>query len=369
MLINGKHFITVWTEKNSPDVINTIDQRLLPHKFNIVKLRSSEQIANAIKTMLVRGAPLIGVIAAYGIYLAALEAYRKKLHGSRFDDYVFKKAKLIISTRPTAVNLSFAVNNSLELIKNERTAEEKTEKAFLYAKYLSGSEIESCRRIGIYGLELIRKMYRKKRNKTVNILTHCKAGWLACIDYGTATAPVYFAAKEKIKLHIWVEETRPRNQGAGLTAFELMHNNIDCTVITDNAGGYVMQKGMVDMVLVGSDRTTLNGDVCNKVGTYKTALAAFENKIPFYAALPVTTFDFSMKDGLKEIPIEERDAGEVDYIQVLYKNKTVKVRVTPKKCKSRNFSFDITPARYITSLITDRGIKKPDANSIKELIC
>lgn len=368
MLVNGKHYITIWTEKNNPGIINTIDQNLLPHKFKIVKLKSTADIISAIRNMTVRGAPLIGVAAAYGIFLAAKEAYNKNLKSKSFDDYIFKKSELIKGTRPTAVNLFNAVNNSTFQISRQKSENKKVEAAFIYACYLSDYEINSCLKIGKYGLIIFKNILKRKKKKTLNILTHCNAGWLGCIDYGTATAPIYFAQKEKIKLHVWVEETRPRNQGAGLTAWELMQNNIDCTVITDNAGGYVMQKGMVDLVIVGSDRTTLNGDVCNKIGTYKTALAAKDNDVPFYTALPVTSFDFTIKNGLKEIQIEERNDDEVSHVRGLYKGKIIYAKITPRKCKVRNFSFDITPAELVTALITDRGIIKTGAGNINKLI-
>jgi methylthioribose-1-phosphate isomerase len=368
MLVNGKHYITIWTERNEPGTIHTIDQNLLPHKFRTVKLKSSSDIISAIKDMTVRGAPLIGVTAAYGIYLATKEAYEKNLKGEKFDDYIRQKSEKIKATRPTAVNLFKAANFSVEQINRELTPEKKVEAAFIYANYLSDYEIKSCTNIGKYGLKILKDILKKRKKKILNILTHCNAGWLGCVDYGTATAPIYFAQKEKIKIHIWVEETRPRNQGAGLTAWELMQNNIDCTVITDNAGGYVMQKGLVDAVIVGSDRTTLNGDVCNKVGTYKTALAAKDNKIPFYAALPITSFDLNIKNAFEEIKIEERKGREVSHIRGLYKNNIIDARITPAGCKVKNYSFDITPSKFVTALITDKGIIKPDARIIKKLI-
>lgn len=368
MLVNGKHYITIWTEKNNPGIIHTIDQNLLPHKFKTVKLKTTSDIIKAIRDMTVRGAPLIGVTAAYGIYLAVKEAYDRKLSTKKFNDYVKVKSELIKATRPTAVNLFKGVENSIAQINKEITAEKKVEAAFLYAKYLSEYEIRSCISIGKSGLKILKNILKKKKNKFLNILTHCNAGWLGCIDYGTATAPIYFAAKEKIRIHVWVEETRPRNQGAGLTAWELMQNNINCTVITDNAGGYVMQKGLVDAVIVGSDRTTLHGDVCNKMGTYKTALAAKDNNIPFYAALPTTSFDLEIKNGLKEITIEERNNEEVSHIRGLYRGKIINARITPENCKVKNYSFDITPSRLVTALITDKGIIEPDVRDIKKLI-
>ena len=368
MLVNGKHYITIRTDKNNPGIIYTIDQNLLPHKFKIVKLKSTADIISAIKDMTVRGAPLIGVTAAYGIFLAAKEAYKRNLKGKKFDEYILKISDKIKMTRPTAVNLFIAADNSVAQVNGEFTPEKKVEAAFMYAKYLSDYEIKSCFKIGTHGLKILKNILKKKNHKVLNILTHCNAGWLGCIDYGTATAPIYFAAKEKIKIHVWVEETRPRNQGAGLTAWELMQNDVDCTVITDNAGGYVMQKGLVDAVIIGSDRTTLNGDVCNKIGTYKTALAARDNGIPFFAALPVSSFDFKIKNAFKEINIEERDGIEVSDIRGLYKGSIINARITPAGCKVKNYSFDITPSKYVTALITDKGIIKPDALSIKKLM-
>lgn len=368
MLVNGKHYITIWTNRNEPGVIHTIDQNLLPHKFRTVKLKTTSDIISAIRDMTVRGAPLIGVTAAYGIYIAAKEAYERNLKRESFNNYVFRKSELIKATRPTAVNLFYAVINSILQINKEESSEKKVEAAFIYANYLSECEINSCLAIGKYGLTILKNIIKKKKDKTLNILTHCNAGWLGCIDYGTATAPVYLAKKEKIRLHVWVEETRPRNQGAGLTAWELMQNNVDCTVITDNAGGHIMQRGLVDAVIVGSDRTTLNGDVCNKIGTYKTALAAKDNNIPFYTALPLTSFDLNIKNAFKEITIEERKGEEVSYVTGMNKGKIIQVRITPSNCKVKNYSFDITPSKLVTALITNKGIIKPDARSIKNLI-
>jgi methylthioribose-1-phosphate isomerase len=356
MLVNGKHYITIWLENK---VVKTINQLLLPHKFEIVDLKSSGDIINAINSMLLRGAPLIGVAAAYGAYLSCIESKSYKTSVS-FEAEVIEKIYKIKSTRPTAVNLSFALDKCLELLMEVKSINAKINALKNFAESLSQNEIDSCRKIGVYGLEIIKDLLQKKKKQRLNILTHCNAGWLACIDYGTATAPIYLAKESGIDVHVWVEETRPRNQGASLTAWELEQNNIPYTVITDNAGGYIMQKGMVDMVIVGSDRTTSTGDVCNKVGTYKTALAAIDNNIPFYAALPVTSFDFSIKDGLSEVPIEERDPDEVKYISGKYNNEIVKVLLTPENSQAKNFSFDITPARLVTGLITDRGVFKPE---------
>lgn len=364
MLVNNKHYITIWLDKNNPEIVRTIDQTLLPHKFKIISLKTCNDIIKAIKDMIVRGAPLIGVAAAYGIYLASLEAKQKCKTEKQINNYIMEKAKQIFNTRPTAINISNAIKNSLEIILKVKSIEEKIPSALNFASSLSIEEIIRCKKIGEHGLELIKRISEEKKEETVNILTHCNAGWLACIDYGTATAPIYFAHKMGIKLHVYVEETRPRNQGASLTAWEFLQNKIPHTIITDNAGGYIMQKGMVDMVIVGSDRTTLTGDVCNKIGTYKTALAAKDNNIPFYVALPSSSIDKKIKNGLKEIPIEERNKDEVKYISGKSKYGITKVLLTPNKSPAKNFGFDITPARLVTALITEKGVIKPQKSDI-----
>jgi methylthioribose-1-phosphate isomerase len=367
MLVNSKHYITIWVDINNPKVIKTINQTLLPHQFKIVSLKSSNDVIKAIKNMIVRGAPLIGVAAAYGIYLSALEAKQKYKSEKQIDKYILNKSRQIINTRPTAINISYAIKNSLDLILKVKHTNEKISIALNFAGYLSIEEINRCKKIGEYGLKILEKISKVKKGKTINILTHCNAGWLACIDYGTATAPIYLAHKKGIKLHVYVEETRPRNQGASLTAWELLQNKIPHTIITDNAGGYVMQKGMVDLVIVGSDRTTLYGDVCNKIGTYKTALAAKDNNIPFYVALPSSSIDKKVKNGLKEIPIEERNGDEVKYISGKSKFGITNVLLTPLKSPSKNYSFDITPARLVTGLITEKGIIKPIKSKISRI--
>lgn len=367
MLINKKKYITIWIDKTNPKVIKTIDQTLLPNNFKVVSLKSSEDVINAIKGMIVRGAPLIGVAAAYGIYLASLEAKQKHKYTEQFEDYILIQSKSILDTRPTAINIAYAVINSLAFISKEKSIGGKISAALNFARALSAEEILRCKKIGEHGLKILEKISKSKKGETVNILTHCNAGWLACIDYGTATAPVYLAHKKGIKLHVWVEETRPRNQGSNLTAWEFLQNNIPHTIITDNAGGYVMQKGMVDVVLVGSDRTTLNGDVCNKIGTYKTALAAKDNNIPFYAALPSSSIDKKIKNGLKEIPIEERNEDEVKYITGKSKNGIIKILIAPLKSPAKNFGFDITPAKLVTGLITENGIIMPIKSEISKI--
>lgn len=367
MQVNKKHYITIRVDKKNPEVIKAIDQTLLPHRFKIISLKSSNDIINAIKNMIVRGAPLIGVSAAYGIYLATLEAKKKYKTIAQIDNYILKISEKIINTRPTAVNISYAVGESMKLIGKENTIEAKIAAALNYASSLSIREIISCKKIGEHGLKIIEKISKAKKGGTVNILTHCNAGWLACIDYGTATAPIYLAHKKGIKVHVYVEETRPRNQGASLTAWEFLQNEIPHTIITDNAGGYVLQKGMVDMIIVGSDRTTLNGDVCNKIGTYKTALAAKDNHVPFYVALPSSSIDKKIKNGLKEIPIEERNGDEVKYITGKSKKGMQKILITPLLSKAKNYGFDITPSRLVTALITEKGVVRPIKQEISKI--
>ena len=367
MLINGKKYRTIWLSKQNKKIVCAVNQNLLPFKFEIAELKSSQNIYDAIKNMTVRGAPLIGAAGAYGVYLSLLEAGKKYKTPVDIDKYVLERCELISSARPTAVNLKWAVTKSLNKVVIQKSLSSKITSALNTALKICDDDVRACRSIGTYGREIIKKLYAKKRNGVVNILTHCNAGWLAVIDYGTALAPVYLAKEAGIKVHVWVEETRPRYQGARLTAWELKQNGIDYTLITDNAGGYVMQKGMVDMVVVGSDRTTLTGDVCNKIGTYKTALAAFDNKIPFYAAVPLSSFDLSMRNGVKEIPVEERSPDEIKYTEYFDGNNIKKGLVTFDSVNTRNFGFDITPSKYVTGIITEKGVIKPNEKSIRKL--
>jgi len=367
MLVNARHYRSIWVKENDKSIIQTIDQTRLPHFFEIVDLKTPNDVVYAIMNMTLRGAPLIGVAASYGIYLAALEAESKTNDIKSFEKYVKSKANELKATRPTAVNLFWGIDKTMNAISKRDTIEDKIESAFNCANELANEDIESCKKIGKYGLEIIEDIKTSKPDSAINILTHCNAGWLACIDYGTATSPMYTAHENGINIHVWVEETRPRNQGASLTAWELGQSGIPHTIITDNAGGYVMQKGLVDLVIVGSDRTTHTGDVCNKIGTYKTALAAKDNEIPFYAALPSSSIDWKLKDGIKEIPIEERDAREVKYIHGKYKNEIIDVLLTPENSPAKNFGFDVTPSRLITGIITERGICKANEDSIKEI--
>ena len=348
MNINGKHFRTIWQKDNK--TVQIIDQRHLPHEFIIEDLTTVEQAAVAIKEMHVRGAGLIGATAGYGMYLATLS-----FSGSDFEKYIKNVATMLISTRPTATNLSWAVERQIKNIKLGKTSEEKISLAKKTAEDIANDDANFCQQIGVHGVKLIEEISRNK-NGVVNILTHCNAGWLADVDYGTATAAIYLAHDKGIKIHVWVDETRPRNQGAKLTAWELLNHGVPHTVIADNVGGHLMQHGMVDLVIVGSDRTTYTGDVANKIGTYLKALAAKDNNVPFYVGLTSPTFDWRMTDGIKEIPIEQRDANEVKYIQGLSNGKISEVLITPKNSPAANYSFDVTPARLITGLITERGI-------------
>ena len=361
MKINGNHYHTIWVKENDPKTIQVIDQRYLPFEFKIADLKSIEDTHIAIKEMWVRGAPLIGVTAAYGMYLGLLSL--KQNNENKIEDF----ANYLVSSRPTAVNLKFAIDLVLKNIAKENTLEEKIKIAFNTSNQLKQNEIENCRLIGEFGYSLIEKIAKAKKGETVNILTHCNAGWLACVDYGTATAPIYLAHEKGIKLHVWVDETRPRNQGARLTAFELGQEGIEHTIIADNTGGLLMQKGIVDIVIVGSDRTSANGDVANKIGTYLKALAANDNNIPFYVTLPVSSIDFSIKNGIKEIPIEQRDQNEVKYIEGWLNNKITSVRLTPVNSPALNYGFDITPAKYVTALITEKGICKANKKEIEKL--
>ncbi|MGZ3853100.1 MAG: S-methyl-5-thioribose-1-phosphate isomerase, partial [Flavisolibacter sp.] len=313
MKVNGKAFRTIWLKPGDEGVIQIIDQRHLPHRFVIEDLETVEQMVRAIKDMHLRGAGLIGAAAGFGMYLAALEAPKN----DSFDEFISKAAESLKATRPTAVNLAWAVDRQLVAIQKGNSIAEMIEIAVTVAKEIADEDAENCRRIGEHGLKLIEEISRKKNGDTVNILTHCNAGWLAFVDYGSATAAIYAAHDKGIKVHVWVDETRPRNQGAALTAWELSQHGVPNTVIADNTGGHLMQHGMVDMVIVGSDRTTRTGDVANKIGTYLKALAAKDNKIPFYAALPSSSIDWQMEDGLKEIVIEERDGDEVKFIEGL----------------------------------------------------
>jgi len=363
MKVGNKHYQSIWLDESDPSIVRVIDQQKLPFSFETKELRSVDDVFSAIDEMTVRGAPLIGATAAFGIYLATLEISSL----TDIQDHLSNAARYLISCRPTAVNLTWAVNYVLEKLKNGSSSGQLSETALEAVLEICEKEKENCRQIGKHGLELIESISRNKKGEQVNILTHCNAGWLACIDYGTATAPIYLAHEKGIPVHVWVDETRPRNQGSKLTAWELGQNGIRHTLITDNTGGYLMQQKMVDIVIVGSDRTTRNGDVANKIGTYLKALAANDNNIPFYAALPSTSIDFGISDGLKEIEIEKRDPEEVTNITGYADGKIQSVRICPENTLAANYGFDITPSRLITGLITEKGICRATEEDIKKM--
>jgi len=365
MNIKGRHYRTIWVNPEDSKSIQIIDQRKLPFSFEVETIKTVIEMATAISDMHLRGAGLIGASGAYGMYLAALEAsvkndYRLSLQEAAF----FLKA-----TRPTAVNLSWGVDIMLNDLMKDANLESETriENALKLAESIANQDALACQEIGEHGLSIIQDLSRAKKGETVNILTHCNAGWLAFVDFGSATAPIYAAFDAGIDIHVWVDETRPRNQGAKLTSWELEQHGVKHTVIPDNTGGHLMQKGLVDMVIVGSDRTTRNGDVANKIGTYLKALAAKDNQLPFYVALPSSTIDWDIEDGLSEIPIEERDSREISHVEGLYENKVVEVMITPKHNVGSNYGFDVTPARLVTALITERGICKANNESILKI--
>lgn len=358
MNINGQHYRTIWLYNET--TVKIIDQRHLPHRFVIEDLTHVDEAANAIKEMHLRGAGLIGAAAGFGMYLATLQ-YAKS---DNFNANMQSAGEKLKATRPTAVNLEWAVNRQLEALSTVESIPEKIGLALKTAQAIADEDAAACKNIGAYGLSLIEAISQKKAGETVNILTHCNAGWLAFVDYGSATAPVYAAHDKGIKLHVWVDETRPRNQGARLTAWELGQHGVAHTVIADNVGGHLMQHSMVDLVITGTDRVTRAGDVANKIGTYLKALAAKDNDVPFYVALPSSTFDWSKRNGLREIPIEERGSEEVKTIQGLDNGEIRRVLLTPPDSPAANYAFDVTPSRLVTGLITERGICEANEKSI-----
>jgi methylthioribose-1-phosphate isomerase len=398
MNVNGRHYRTIWLDETDTSVVKIINQLTLPHSFEILDLRTVDDVRRAIKDMYVRGAGLIGATAAYGMYLAVREAADQRSIDQRSGDQKLSEEKafeaelrragdMLKATRPTASNLAWAIDAMLAaLLPGGRAAAgnappqtapgsgealpkigaaARLDIARRTARKIADDDAESCRRIGLHGLEIIRGIAEQKRGGPVNILTHCNAGWLAFVDYGSALSPVYAAFDAGLKVHVWVDETRPRNQGASLTAWELGQHGVSHDLIPDNAGGHLMQHGMVDLVITGADRVTRRGDAANKIGTYLKAVAAKENNVPFYVALPSSTFDFTMGDGLAEIPIEERDAGEVRYISGKTKSGAVEtVQICPDSTPARNWGFDVTPARYITALISERGISAASEQGI-----
>lgn len=363
MIVGKRHYQAIWLDENDSSVVKVIDQQKLPFFFAIKDLRSVDDVYTAIDDMTVRGAPLIGATAAFGMYLATLEITSQ----TSMREHLHNAARYLISCRPTAVNLSWAVNHVLQILENNKTPGAIQDKALAAAKEICETEKENCRQIGLQGIKIIEEISRKKNGEPVNILTHCNAGWLACVDYGTVTAPIYLAKERGIPVHVWVDETRPRNQGSKLTAWELGQNNVPHTLIADNTGGHLMQHNMVDVVFVGSDRTTRRGDVANKIGTYLKALAAFDNKIPFYAVLPSTSIDFNISDGLGEIVVEEREASEVTEISGFSDGEIISVSICPKNTTAANYGFDVTPARLVTGLITEKGICRANEDDIKKM--
>ena len=354
MRIEGKEYRTIWFENN---VVKIIDQTKLPHQFIIKDLKTVKDAINAIKVMEVRGAPLIGGTAAYGMALAVQE--------NNDPEFIKKSAEELIQSRPTAINLKWAVDRMMKKLSGINS-DQILDIALNEAKEICDEDEKFCENIGINGLKIIEEIYNKKKG-TINILTHCNAGWLATINWGTATSPIYHAHKKGIPVHVWVDETRPRNQGANLTSYELNEEEIPNTIIADNTGGILMQRGQVDMCIVGTDRTLSNGDVCNKIGTYLKALAAYDNNVPFYVALPSSTIDWEIKEG-KDIPIEERNSEELSHIEGVDENNEIKkILIYPKKSKAMNLAFDVTPAKYVTGLITEKGISEASSEGLKKL--
>jgi methylthioribose-1-phosphate isomerase len=344
MNIDGVPYRTIWLAEDGRRV-QVIDQTALPHAFEIQTLASLEDAARAISTMVVRGAPLIGATAAYGMALAMIV--------DAADAAVEQAAALLVATRPTAINLRWAVERSAAVLRVLPPAD-RAAAAYAEAARICDAETADCEAIGVHGAALIARAYDGVH--PVNVLTHCNAGWLACVDWGTALAPIYKAVEQGVPVHVWVDETRPRNQGAALTAWELGRHGVAHTVIVDNAGGHLMQHGRVDLCLVGSDRAAANGDICNKIGTYLKALAAFDNGVPFYATLPASTIDWTLAGG-GDIPIEERTAEEVTHITGLGDDGVpARVRITPQASAAANFAFDVTPARLVTGIVTERGV-------------
>ena len=359
MKIDGKAYRTIWLAADGWSV-EVIDQTKLPHRFEIVRLTDRASAAHAIKAMIVRGAPLIGAAAAYGLALA--------LRADASDAGLAESVAVLLATRPTAVNLRWALER-LERLLRPLAATDRVAAAYAEAAALADEDVEICRAIGSHGAALIEQLAAgKAKGRPVNILTHCNAGWLATVDWGTALAPVYTAFERGVPLHVWVDETRPRNQGASLTAWELNKHGVPHTVIADNVGGHLMQHGMVDICIVGTDRTTATGDVCNKIGTYLKALAAHDNGVPFYVGAPSPSIDFRLRDGVKEIPIEERDGAELAEITArTASGELVTVTVTPEGSPVGNWGFDVTPARLVTGLITERGVCPATEAGLKAL--
>ena len=354
MKVDGNSTRTIWLETDGTSV-GIVDQTQLPHRFVTARLATLEEAAHAIRSMQVRGAPLIGAAAAFGLWLA--------LKADASDEALERASATLLATRPTAINLKWALNEVAATVRN-RPRTERAAAALKRAQEIADEDVAINQAIGRHGLPLIEDIAARKQGR-VNVLTHCNAGWLATVDWGTATAPIYMAHDKGIDLHVYADETRPRNQGASLTAWELGKHGVPHTVIPDNTGGHLMQHGMVDLVIVGTDRVTARGDVCNKIGTYLKALAARDNGVPFYVALPSPTIDFSVRDGMAEIPIEQRGAEEVSTMSGKTADGRIEtVQIVPDGSPVANYAFDVTPARLVTGLITERGVLKADAAAL-----
>jgi methylthioribose-1-phosphate isomerase len=352
MNIKGKHYRTIWLHPDNENIVQIIDQRWLPHKLVIADIKTVDEMCIAIKDMWVRGAPLIGAAAAWGMYLATVE-----VPASCARDFFFEECYgRLLKTRPTAVNLKWALDEMLKSISGNDSIMESKWYGKTRANWITEEDVKTNTAIGNHGVSLIEAIANKKNGAPVNILTHCNAGWLATVDRGTATAPIYNAKEMGINIHVYVSETRPRNQGAQLTAWELLENEIPHTLIADNTAGHLLQNGLVDLVIVGTDRTSRTGDVANKIGTYLKALAASDNQIPFYVAAPSSSIDFNMRDAFKELIIEERNPNEVKYVQGLENGEIKNVLIAPEATPAVNYAFDITPSKYVTGLITENGI-------------
>jgi methylthioribose-1-phosphate isomerase len=351
MKVDGRQFRSIWLESDGWSV-GAIDQRRLPHEFVVARIENAETAAEAIRSMLVRGAPLIGAMAAYGVALA--------MRADPSDTALEHACRMLVATRPTAVNLQWALEEMRRVVRLLPPAA-RAAAAYARAGEIAEQDVAINREIGRHGLALIEAISASRHGAPVNILTHCNAGWLATVDFGTATAPIYLAHDRGLAVHVWVDETRPRNQGASLTAWELGHHGVPHTVVADNTGGHLMQHGKVDLAIVGTDRVAGNGDVCNKIGTYLKALAAHDNGVPFYVALPSPTIDFAIDDGMRQIPIEQRSAEEVATMTGRTADGRIEtVRVVPDGSPIANYAFDVTPARLVTGLITERGVLKPE---------
>lgn len=363
MRVAGKNYRTIWVDDSDLPDVQIIDQQYLPHRFEVETISACKQMICAIKEMHLRGAGLIGVAGAFGVYLA----YRDALTGKLSEAHIPQAINELLGTRPTAVNLKWTIDIVRSKVEGSFTLEQKTRIALDAASQIADDDAQCCRAIGEHGLSIIEAIHQKKKGEVVNILTHCNAGWLAFTDYGSALSPIYLAHQMGIKVHVWVDETRPRNQGAALTAWELLNQGVPHTLIADNTGGHLMQNGMVDLVITGADRIAANGDTANKIGTYLKALAALDNGVPFYVAAPTSTIDLTLERGLNRIPIEQRSGNEVRYVSGLNNHQVVDVLICPSETPALNYGFDVTPARLITAFITEKGVIQP-SDGIKNIL-